>query len=416
MKSTKNQRENEKGVYYGYIVAAISFLIITLIYGMMYSYGVFFEPLRTDFGWSSTETSGAYSLYMVLHGLFFIITGRITDKYGPRFVMTVSGLFLGVGYLLMSQIEAIWQLYLIYGFIIAIGSSGGYVPLISTVSRWFVKRRGLITGICVAGVGVGTMIIPPIANWLIYNYSWRTSFIVIGMTSLIFIVLGSQFLKSDPAESGRKIDRIIQVNTDFSGDGFSFRQVISMLQFWLLCLLFFCFGLYIQTILVHIIPYIRQIEPSLGNPTTIMTTIGALSIAGRVLMGAISDKISNRTVAIVCFAFMFCAACLLMIVKGIWSLYFFGVIFGFAYGGLAAAQSPLIADLFGLVSHGSIFGVITFVATIGGGIGPSFAGYMFDLTGSYFIPFLVLTIISIIGLIFTLLLKPTHYQKLNRYH
>jgi len=393
----------EGKIYYGYIVVAISFFIIVIMMGTIYAYGVFFEPLRTDFGWTNAQTSGAYSLYMIVHGLFYIATGRLNDRFGPRLIMTICGLFLGIGYLLMSQISTIWQLYMIYGLIIAFGMSG---------------RRSLMTGICVAGVGAGTMIIPPIANWLISNFNWRTSFIVMGVISLISIVLGSQFLKSNPSEIGASFeeekDGAKKLNTNSKENGFTLYQAVHTFQFWLLFLIFFCFGFYIQTIIVHIVTYAKNYENLLTKPTLIMSIIGAFSIIGRVLIGASGDKIGNKTVAIICFAFMLIAAFLLMGFKDIWAFYFFGIIFGFVYGGLVAVQSPLIADLFGLASHGTIFGIITFAITIGGSIGPSFTGYILDITNSYYIPFLTLTIISAINFCLIFLLKSTSYQMLDK--
>ena len=114
-----------------------------MVYGAQYSFGVFFKPLLAEFGWTRAVTSGVYSLYMVLQGFLGIIAGRLTDRFGSRLVVTVCGLFLGAGYLLMSQIGAVWQIYLFYGILASIGAAGGWVPLLSTVARWFVKGRGL---------------------------------------------------------------------------------------------------------------------------------------------------------------------------------------------------------------------------------------------------------------------------------
>ncbi len=111
--------------------------------------------MLTELGWTRAVTSGAFSLSITLYGLLAIGMGRLTDKFGPRLVITACGLFFGLGYLLMSQITAVWHLYLFYGVIIAIGGSGLYVPLISTVARWFVRRRGVMTGIVVSGIGLG---------------------------------------------------------------------------------------------------------------------------------------------------------------------------------------------------------------------------------------------------------------------
>jgi MFS family permease len=405
-----DQTGSEAGIYYGYIIVAVSFFIVTIMWGAIYCYGVFFEPLRTDFGWTRTQTSGAYSLYMILHGVLYIVTGRLNDKFGPRVVMTACGLLLGIGYLLMSRIAAIWHLYLIYGVIIAMGMSGGFVPLISTVARWFVRKRSLMTGICAAGVGVGTMTVPPIANWLISSYGWRSSFFMIGIMSLVTIVLFSQFLKRNPAKMGKPInetDEIKQEITNLQGEGASLRQVIDTRQFWLLFTAFLGFGFYVQIIMVHIVTYAKNLEPPVGNPAFILTIIGSLSIVGRVLMGAGGDRIGNRAGMIIGFFLMVLGACILIACKDLWALYLFGAIYGFAYGGVIAIQSPLIAHLFGLRSHGSILGIIIFAATVGGSVGPSLAGYLADLTNSYYLSFLALSIVSAISLALTLLLRPT---------
>ena len=128
--------------------------------------------------------------------------GRLNDKLGPRLVMTICGIFLGLGVLLMSQVGGVWQLYLFYGVIIGIGMGGAFVALLSTVARWFVKRRGMMTGIVIAGVGLGQFIVPPIANWLISIYDWRMSYVILGSVVLVIGVLAAQFLRRDPAKMG----------------------------------------------------------------------------------------------------------------------------------------------------------------------------------------------------------------------
>ncbi len=133
--------------FYGYIVAITAFFIMVLIWGTYYSFGIFFKPVSTEFGWTRAMTSGAFSLSMIMYGLLGIVMGGLNDRLGPRLVMTFCGFFLGLGYLLMSQTNTIWQLYLFYGGIIGIGMGGSWVPLTSTIARWFVKRRSMVTGI-----------------------------------------------------------------------------------------------------------------------------------------------------------------------------------------------------------------------------------------------------------------------------
>ena len=189
-------------IFYGYIVVAVAFLIMMIMWGTSYSFGVFFKPLLAEFGWTRAMTSGAYSLCMLLTGLLSIGTGRLTDRFGPRVVVTGCGLFLGLGCLLVSQVSALWQLYLFYGVMIGAGLSGAVVPMVATVARWFVKRRGMMTGITISGLGMGTLVMPPITNWLISTYGWRTSYIIIGITALVLVTSAAQFMKRDPAQIG----------------------------------------------------------------------------------------------------------------------------------------------------------------------------------------------------------------------
>ncbi len=194
------QAPTERRFFYGYVVVVAAFLTMVLMLGTFFAFGIFFKPLSTEFGWSRALTSGAFSLSMILTGVLGMVTGRVTDRFGPRVVVSGCGLFIGLGYLLMSQTSAIWQLYLFYGFIMAIGMSGAIIPQMSTIARWFVRRRGLMTGITISGVGVGTMIMPPLASWLISNYGWRNSYVVIGFMVLAGVVSAAQFLRRDPAQ------------------------------------------------------------------------------------------------------------------------------------------------------------------------------------------------------------------------
>ena len=192
--------------FYGFIIALAGFLIMAIMWGAMYSFGVFLKSLTADFGWTRAMTSGSYSLFMLLLGLLGMVTGRLNDRFGPRIVVTACSLFLGAGFLMVSQIVALWQLYLLYGVILAAGVSGGMVPLTSTVARWFVRRRGLMTGIVLSGVGAGVMIGPPLAGWLISAYDWRTSYLVIGIVAGVLLVIIAQFLRRDPSKVGQLPD------------------------------------------------------------------------------------------------------------------------------------------------------------------------------------------------------------------
>ncbi len=402
--------ENRKPkFFYGYIIASAGFIIMVIMWGALYSFGIFFKPLLAEFGWTRAATAGAYSLFFVLHGFLYIFTGRLTDKFGPRIITTICGFFFGLGFLLISQINAIWQFYLLYGVILAIGASGGWVPLASTLSRWFIKRRGLVIGIVVSGVGFGTVIMPPIANWLILSYGWRTSYIIVGFIALIVLLLAAQFLRRDPAQMGQLpygVDQIKGEVSNLPSQGFSFWKAIGTSQFRLLCVAFFCFGFCLHVIMVHIAPYATDLGFSAIMAANILAIIGGLSIAGRITTGGAGDRIGNKLALVTSFILSSVALLWLLLAQEVWMLYLFAVVFGFAYGGWSALMSPMTAELFGLKSHGAILGSVIFVFTVGSAIGPVLAGRIFDITGSYQLAFLISAALSIAALILALLLRP----------
>ncbi len=403
--------ENRKPkFFYGYVVVLASFLTSIIAFGTTYSFGVFFKLMLTEFGWTRALTSSAFSLHMVLKGLLAIGTGRLNDRLGPRIVMMACGFFLGLGFLLMSQISNIWQLYLFYGVIVAIGMSGSLIPLASTVARWFVKRRGMMTGIVVSGIGFGTVIVPPVANWLIANYGWRTSYIIIGSIALVLIISAAQFLRRDPAQMGQLPygeNEVKPESLNLEARGLSLREATHTRQLWMLFFTLLCFSISLFTILVHIVPHATDLGISATNAANILAIIGGVGIPSRLIMGSVADRIGNKPAITISFVILLVASLWLLAATELWMLYLFAAILGFGYGGWSALESPLVASLFGLTSHGVIMAVIVLGVSIGGAIGPALAGHIFDITGSYQLAFLVSVVVSIIGLILIALLRPT---------
>lgn len=395
--------------FYGYIIVLVAFLVMMVAHGLFSTFGVFFNPLLAEFGWSRATISGASSLCFLINGFLAIIVGGLTDRFGPRIVMTIWGLFLGLGYLLMSQINSIWQLYLFYGVITGIGLSAGDVLPLSTIARWFVRKRGMMSGIAKVGTGLGMFIMPLVASGLILAYDWRTSYIILGTIALVFISFVAQLLRRDPGQMGQLPDGEKQADAeplDLVEEGLSLWEAIHTRRFWMICpaylTIFFC----TQTITVHIAPYAVDLGISAINAAGILSIIGGISMGGRLVMGGAGDKIGNRRAIIICFLILVAALFWLQVAKELWMLYLFAVMYGFAHGGFFALISPMIAELFGIRSQGIILGAVIFSGALGGAVGPVLAGHMFDVMDSYQLAFLVCAIIAVVGLIVVSLLKP----------
>lgn len=402
-------RTGKPRFFYGYVVAGAGFGIQTIAWGIFQTFGLFFKPLLAEFSWSRATISGAHSLSLFVHGLASIIVGGLNDRFGPKIVMATCGFLFGLGYLLMSQVNTIWQLYLFYGVIVGIGVSAVDVVLLSTIARWFVKKRGTMSGIVKVGTGLGILIMPLVASGLISAYGWRTSYIILGTLALVSIISLSQLLQRDPSKMRQLPDGEEQATTgslDLTEQGLSFREVIHTRQFWVVCAAYLMIIFYGVTILVHIVPHAMDIGISATNAAGIISTIGGVSMAGRLVMGHAGDRIGNKRAIIICFLISVPALAWLQLAKELWMLYLFGAVYGFSHGGFFALMSPTVAWLFGTRSQGVILGVVIFSGTVGGAIGPILTGHIFDITGSYQLGFLILVVASIIGLILTTLLRP----------
>lgn len=267
-----------------------------------------------------------------------------------------------------------------------------------------------MTGIVVAGTGISQLIAPPVISRLIAAYDWRLSYAIMGGVVLVSMVLAAQFLRRDPAQMGQRPygagEETQQVVKSETND-FSFKEAVYTAQFWIAVVIFFSYGFGFSAILVHIVPHAIELKISAVRAANILAVMGGISILGNYVLGSVADRIGNRHVFIIGAALM--AASLFLLVPGReeWMLYLFAVVFGFAFGGMAAAESPLIARLFGVRSHGLIYGVIHVGFTIGGALGPFLSGYIFDKTGSYQMAFVVCAALAIVCLIMAAVLRPT---------
>lgn len=394
--------------FYGYVIVAASLFMAIAMWGARVSFGVFFAPVLDEFGWTRAATSGGFSLTWVFTGFLSIVVGRLNDKFGPRLIMTIAGFLVGLGYLFMSQLNSIWQLYLYYS-LISIGMSAVSVPTLSTVARWFVKMRAFMTGIVLAGTGIALMVIVPAANQAILSYGWRTAYIIVGIVVIVIVVIAAQFLRRDPYQSGKLPYGYDGANTSASGAGtygLFFREALLTNQVWLISLVYFCTYFIYSIFVVHTVIYATGKGFSSVQAVAIMAFLGGGGIAGRMLMGIFADRIGNKQAMVFGAGLMMVTLFWLLMAKDLWMLFLFGVIFGFGHGGMATMVSPIVANVFGMRSHGVILGLVFFSDTVGGATGPFLAGYIFDVTNSYHLAFLLCAILSVVNLIAILLIKP----------
>ena len=395
-------------IFYGYIIIVVAFLFQAVGWGVFNSIGIFFKPFMDEFEWSRALISSVFSLAILVMGLSSILQGRLSDRFGPRIVMAVGGVFLGIGYLLMSRVSHFWHLYLYCSIIVGFGISGTDVVILSTTSRWFVRFRGLVTGIAKVGTGVGMLVMPLLLNWFMSHYGWRATFFSLGIFSLIIYVCLAQFLVRDPGKMGLWPDnekRAHHVQGSEPEIGLNTQQAVRTMSFWAICvayiLAFFC----LATMLLHVVPHVIDMGFSPTNAARILSAVGAVSIIGQFVMGGTADRIGNKSVLVICFVCLAMGLLWLQIADRFWMMVVFAFLHGFAHGGFFAIVAPIIAEYFGTRSHGELFGIVTFVSTFGAAAGPILAGFVFDATESYQVVFRILVGVSVVGLACAISLK-----------
>ena len=395
--------------HYSYVIAASCFGIQAVGIGTYFSYGVLFNPLISEFGWSRASISGASSMAFLLMGLLGIVIGRLNDRIGPRKLMTVTGIFFGLGYLLMYRLETVWQLYLFFGIVFGIGLSSIDVIALSTIARWFVRKRGVVTGIVKVGTGAGQMTIPFLVSILIISFGWRYSCVIIGVAVLIILVSIAQLMRRDPGQMGLSPDRDEAGPADkpaLAPEGLSLREALRTRQFWTLCAAYLTVVFCLMIVMVHIVPFAMDINVSPTKAAGVLSTIGGVSMVGRFFSGLAIDRIGSRRVMIFCFFLLVAGLLWLQLAKELWMIYLFAVIYGIAHGGFFTTFSPIVAEFFGIKSHGALFGIAMFSGTFGGAIGPFLAGYIFDVTGGYGLAIWICILMSALGFVLISLLKP----------
>ncbi|MFH2092351.1 MAG: MFS transporter [Pseudomonadota bacterium] len=404
-------------------IVAFCFSIQAIGIGSYISFGVFFNPLMAEFGWSRAVISGSSSMAFFISGLFAIYIGRLNDRVGPKMILTITAVFLGAGLMMMSGVHAIWQLYLMFGLVFGIGLSSIDVIALTTIARWFPEKRGAMTGIVKVGTGAGQLLFPFLASVLIAWFGWRNAYLVLGIVCLILLSMIARGMKRDPGElcqdekisaegKARQSETLAASVCSKKPEVFSkkmdltFSQAFGTTQLWLLCAINFTIVSCMMSILVHIVPHSRDAGVSVYKAASVLSAIGGVSMAGRFVIGMIIDRIGSKRSMLLSLFILVMGLSWLQTADTLWKLYVFAGIYGLAHGGFFTVISPIVAELFGIRSHGSIFGLVVCFGTTGGAAGPFMTGYLFDLSGSYYLAFSLMLMLGILGIGMLSFLKP----------
>jgi MFS family permease len=386
-------------IFYGWFVVVAAFAVTFIGFGCAYTFSAFVEPLQREFGASRGSVSLVFSLAGFLYFGLGIISGPLADRVGSRPLAATGMILIGLGLALASMARSLTEVYAAYGFGVGLGVGCAYVPAIGAVQRWFVRRRGFASGLAVSGIGVGTLVMPPLAAQLIQALGWRDTYLVLGVIALVIGAGLSLLIENDPG--GRNLGPdgdpprpAAQRNVP---EGISISAAIRSSRFiglYAACLI--CsFGVFVP--FVHLVPYARDHGVSPSYAVLLLGVIGIGSTAGRFFLGELADRAGRQLTLLLMFVGMAFALALWAISTTLWPLGAFAFIFGIFYGGWVAVLPAVVMDYFGGRNVSGLIGILYTSVAFGTLVGPSAAGFIFDLSHSYTVPILVSAITNIVA-------------------
>lgn len=369
--------------------------------------------ISADTGWDRGALSLPFSVYVFVYSALGLISGRLTDRWGPRVVLITGGCLLGIGTMLMSRVGLLWHLYVVLGLLAASGMSAAYVPCNATVVRWFTVRRGLALSIASAGASFGMFVFPPLSTALIANHGWRGAYIILGLLAACTIVICASFIVRDPEAMGLHPDGLSQ---DFLSEpqrtahiadaqSFTLGEARRTAAFWLLNLIFTLTWLVVFMPMVHIVPFAIDIGISPFRAAMTISVIGFAGFGGRLAIGTVSDRFGRIATLGACLLLQALSFVGFTVSSELLLLYVAAAMFGFSYGGVTALFPALVGDFFGLSEIGAIVGFIFALAGSSAAFGPLIAGLIYNSVHSYTAAFDLSAGLNLVALLVLFLLK-----------
>ena len=379
----------------------------------MYSYGVFFKPLADHFGWDRATVASVYSISLIVRGAMSIGIGWLADRYGAVKIMLFRGFMMGLGLVLTSRISHLWQFFITYSLVEAIGLSGAFGIATAMTARWFTRNRGFALGIVSAGVGVGTLVIVPGSERLIKAVDWSEAFLICGIAAGVIMMTAALFLRPAPSKGKEVSGQSSYENRKETHEGtveLTLIQAVRTRRMQIMMAAFLAILFCTQLVIVHLYNYATDIGIDPLMAAGLVSLVGVVSIGGRLVMGAWAEKLGIYNALIFCCILFIVSLAGLTLIRSVWMLYVFAVVFGFAYGG-EVPQIPLFVGKFGGTrSMAALVGLTLFVGNIGGALGPWVGGKIYDLTSGYQWAFAIGAAAGLVALMLALILKRENPQ------
>jgi MFS family permease len=408
----RQQSNSRQGLYYGWMVAAASFLIVLLNTGVQQSFGNFLKPMSAEFGWDRATASLPAAVAILMNGLFQPFVGQLVDRFGPRRVITLSLVLLSCSTAAIAAATGVGYLTIVYGVFFALGLSGaGNVPHTTLVAHWFVRQRGRVMGFVNAGASVGQLLIIPASMALLLWSDWRTTYLVLAAALLLgSLPLSLLVLRNDPSDLGLRPDGAEAPPAGRPAEGqplaqaaraplepTHWRGAFATTPMWLLMGEFFVCGFTLSVVSTHFVSFVtdRGISPAVA--ATALGLVGGFNIVGTLLAGTASDYTGRKNPLALVYFVRAASFAFLLSIDAPWALYVFAAMAGLSWFATVPLTVSLAAEIYGMRHMGTLVGLVFASHQVGGALSIYLAGWLFDLTGSYTTSYLMSIAVSLVG-------------------
>jgi len=367
--------------------------------------------------WSYAAISLAMSFRSLESGIAAPVVGLLTDRLGPRKLIFAGAVVTGTSFLLLSRIGSLWSFYAVY-LLLSIGFSLTVpVPGWTAVTNWFSRRRGFAMGLLVASIGASGVLIPLI-SWLIAHYGWRATFVIAGVGMWAIVIPLSLVVRHRPEQYGYLPDgdqpqgvgeemrrQARQSPIPRRDSGFSARQAIRTPAFWLIALAATASGGALHAVAVHAMPALISVGIPRGTASYIAGLVIVSSVVGRLGFGWLGDRVDKKPLLMISLLLQAMGLVIFAYTQSVAYAIAFLVLFGPGFGGVSTLRLTIQADYFGRQAFGSIQGLMQTVQTTATILSPVFAGWVYDVQGSYQRAWLVLALVVFLSVPLILLAR-----------
>jgi len=364
-------------VFYGWIVVAASAAIVCIGMGCLFALGVFLGPIERTMGWSRGAISSVALVNWIAMGLGSFAWGALSDRIGSRGVALGGGVLLGLGLVLSSQAQALWQFYVTFGFLVGFAVGAFYAPLTATTTKWFTARRGLAVALVSAGIGFGILIIAPLARALTSAGDWRLAMLVLGDVAWL-VVLPLALLLREPAP-----DAVAAAQGAPAARSYTRRDVLATPQFWAIAVTHFACCAAHSGPIFHMVTHATDRGVPAMAAATVFGVSGLASIAGRIGGGVLADRFGAKPTLVAGLALQAAMIVGYVFARDVMTFAALALVFGVAYGGVMPLYALVTREYFGERVMGSAYGAVFLISTLGMGLGSFAGGLIYDRLGAY---------------------------------